>query len=270
MTRARFRVVQRVIGIIAILAALSAVATMFLPFRILDIQCGPAITGSKVEIGGPVGSLVQDHEAPICHNKGTSRLITAGVVFVLAAGLGYGGWFLPLEPSWYRAEEDDDGGSYSGPTTPAVPPRTGPSGSAPATPVPAGPVPTKPRVLLGDHVRAQRADDGGDDGDVEASPPERSPVPARGRPGAGPASGPRPARPPGGSPVSATHPARRPARPPAPATGAPGRLPDRPARPPVTPPAPARQRRGPGASTGRSPVRSPPAKPSARPPSPGR
>lgn len=107
MTRARLRMVQRIFGTLGILIALSALATTFLPFRILEVQCGPAITGSKVEIGGPRGSLVQYHEAPICHNKGSSRLITAGVVFVLAAGLGYAGWFLPLGPSWLTEDEEE-------------------------------------------------------------------------------------------------------------------------------------------------------------------
>lgn len=106
ITRSRLRVVQRVLGTVGILIALSAVAAMLVPFRILEIQCGPAITGSKVEIGGPRGSLVQDHEAPICHKKGSSRLINAGIVLVLGAGLGYAGWFLPLGPAWLVEEEE--------------------------------------------------------------------------------------------------------------------------------------------------------------------
>jgi len=115
VTRARLRMVQLIFGTLGILIALSALATTFLPFRILEVQCGPAITGSKVEIGGPRGSLVQYHEAPICHNKGSSRLITAGVVFVLAAGLGYAGWFLPLGPSWLTEDEEEAEGSSDRP-----------------------------------------------------------------------------------------------------------------------------------------------------------
>ncbi len=109
MTRARLRLVQRTVGTLALLVAVAAAVTVFLPFRVLDIQCGPAISGAKVEIGAPRGSLVQDHEAPVCHHKGDSRLVVAGIVFVLAAVLGLAGWFLPL--AWWIEELVEEGPS---------------------------------------------------------------------------------------------------------------------------------------------------------------
>lgn len=243
LTRARLRVAQRVIGTIGMLIALIAVGTMFMPFRILDVQCGSAVTGSKVEVGAPQGSLVQDHEVPLCHKKGSSRLITAGVVIVLGGALGYGGWLLPLEPPWYRAEgEGDDDESHTDRTAPRpLPARKSLASSAAGSPDagPAGPVRTKPRVVVGEHVRDQRPP--GDDlveedpGVPSAEPPpqrpSRSPArggrpstatpagrsgrsgpparsPSSGRSGTGPVSVPRPGNPPAGRPASP--PARRP------------------------------------------------------------
>ncbi len=212
ITRARLRLVQRVLGTIGILIALSAFATMFVPFRILDIQCGSAITGAKVEIGAPRGSLVQDHEGPICHKKGSSRLITAGVVLLLGGALGYGGWLLPLEPPWYQAEDDDDDDSRADRT---APPRSARTRTSPARttavlpePTPSGPVQTKPRVVVGDHVRGRPAA-GEELADEEPELPSAAP-PLR-RPSRSPA--PR-ARPPVAAPAGSSGSARPPARPP--------------------------------------------------------
>ncbi|PZS16342.1 MAG: hypothetical protein DLM54_11365 [Acidimicrobiales bacterium] len=241
LTRARLRVAQKVIGTIGILIALIAVGTMFMPFRILDVQCGSAVTGSKVEVGAPQGSLVQDNEVPLCHKKGSSRLITAGVVIVLGGALGYGGWLLPLEPPWYRAEDDDDE-SHTDRTAPRpLPARKSLASSAVGSPDPGpgGPVRTKPRVVVGEHVRDQRPP--GDDlveedpGVPSAEPPprrvSRSPArgvrpstatpagrsdrsgpptrsPSGGRSGTGPVSVPRPGRPPAVPPVRRPGPGR--------------------------------------------------------------
>ncbi|MGH9121205.1 MAG: hypothetical protein ACRDYC_04545 [Acidimicrobiales bacterium] len=102
----RTMLIQRAIATLALLIGVFAFSTMFFPFSDLQVGCGPAILGSKVEHNAPAESLIYDHEAEVCSNKGDSRIAVASVVTVLALGTGVAGWILPPGLPWWLTGEE--------------------------------------------------------------------------------------------------------------------------------------------------------------------
>lgn len=109
------RLAQRIMACLGLVLAVGALVTIFLPFRDLQIQCGPAIGGGKVEQQAPEASFVHGREAPICAGKAHSRLAVAGVAAALGAIIGIAGWFLPHGvPWWFLGDEEEGGGDFLG------------------------------------------------------------------------------------------------------------------------------------------------------------
>lgn len=118
---ARVRLAQRAIATLALLLALGAFVTMFLPFGVYNISCGSAIGGSKVVHDAPSASFLHGQEPQLCAAHGHSRLIYAAIVIVLAGTVGVAGWVLPPGGPWWAIEGDEPwtgagsvGGGYGG------------------------------------------------------------------------------------------------------------------------------------------------------------
>ncbi|MDQ2728873.1 MAG: hypothetical protein M3Y91_13655, partial [Actinomycetota bacterium] len=103
----RASVVQRAVATLALLVALGAVGITFRSFGALGmIGCGAPIAGSHVEHRAPTDSFLYGREASVCTRNGHSRLAIAGVVAVLALGLGVAGWVRPLGLPWWMTGDD--------------------------------------------------------------------------------------------------------------------------------------------------------------------
>ncbi|MHB1533336.1 MAG: hypothetical protein ACYC1D_01735 [Acidimicrobiales bacterium] len=107
---ARFGLIQRIVASLALLVAVGAVVSMYLPFTVLStIRCAGPLASGNVLRQAPTGSFVYGQEGPICAGDAHSRLVVFGVAALLALVLGVAGWVLPAGLPWWMTGGDRPG-----------------------------------------------------------------------------------------------------------------------------------------------------------------
>lgn len=101
--------VQHIIATLALVVAVLAVVSTLVPFTALGFTCSPPLLGSKVQHSVPITSYLYGQGGSLCSTRAGHRLITAIIVFVLAATAGIGGWALPLGLPWWLGGEGGPG-----------------------------------------------------------------------------------------------------------------------------------------------------------------
>jgi|GEM_PF-5165077 len=85
---------KRVVPLVAVVIFLGALTYSLLPYKVLGIDCGPALLGSTPKNHASAPFLVTK-EASVCKDRGGSRLATAGLIGVVAVILGLSGLLSP-------------------------------------------------------------------------------------------------------------------------------------------------------------------------------
>jgi hypothetical protein len=104
---ARAKLIQRIVGSVAGVIAVLAMASTFRSFGAFgQIRCRAPIFGGGVLHRAPTSSFLYGGEGPVCAGDAHSRLAVALIIAALCVGVALAAWLLPTGLPWWVTGEE--------------------------------------------------------------------------------------------------------------------------------------------------------------------